>query len=118
MTRTTQYIGLTNAAKKYISNARRVEKHVIGMGIGYEDVHGSIYYLDPPNGSNVEMKLVEEVQEAPWSSGPMFFTHLKYYLIKESGQEVDCGFIYSWVVDPVLSGTDQEFDEEAGTYYV
>jgi hypothetical protein len=46
----------------------------------------------------------------------MIFTHLKLTLVKESGQEIDMGEAFSWMVDPSL--TLREYDMATGRYYV
>ncbi len=119
MGRSTQYVGLTHAAMVYVERAVRVESYVMTHGMFDEEIHGYIYHLAPPDGPNKACYLKEEVQTEPWSSGPMIFTHLREYLVKECGQVLDMGDPYfSWVIDPGLKDRHTEFDQELGTYYV
>jgi hypothetical protein len=112
--RTTQYIGLTSAAQRWVEGALRKETYEIYKG--WENVYGSVYYMPPPEGPNKVLVAREVVQASPWSSGPMIFTHLLITLIKDSGQEIDCGFYYSWVVDPMSK--ESEYDPDLGTFFV
>jgi len=57
----------------------------------------------------------EEVQFTSWSSGMMIFTHLHLFLIKECGQEIDMGYIFSWVKDPTVIN---EFNYVSGRCWV
>ena len=116
--RETQYIGLTDAAKAYVKKQQITSESTYNMtlGLGDEVVYGQIVELASPSGPNKLMRLVEEVQDEPWSSGPMIFTHWHRFLIKESGQEIDMGYILSWVLDPDVIG--REFDPVTGHYYV
>lgn len=116
MSRSTQYIGLNAYAKMWVANAIRTEEYEMTTGMFDEPVKGRIFHLPPPKGPNKALIAKEVVQAKPWSSGPMIFTHLKVVLVKESGQELDCGFYYSWMVDPLVA--DQEFEPNTGRYYV
>lgn len=113
--RTTQYIGLTPVASKYAATAINSEKYEMTLGMFEEPVMGKIYYMPVSEGPNKALIAKEVVQAEPWSSGPMIFTHLQLTLIKESGQEIDCGFVGSWVEDPLLKC---EVNYTQGTYYV
>lgn len=62
------------------------------------------------------IRLEEEVQAELWASGPMLFTHWHMVLIKECGQEIDQGYILSWIVDPSMQGI--EYDQALGRFYV
>lgn len=115
MSRSTQYIGLNDYATRYVKNAIRKEEYEMTTGMFNEPVMGTIYYMPPPAGPNKEYILKETVQVDPWSSGPMIFTHLKAVLIKNNGQEIDMGELFSWMFDPSLKN---EFDYSTGRYYI
>ena len=115
MSRTTQYIGLTKDAHEYVKQATRVEEYEMTLGMFDEPVMGKIYHMPAPEGPNKELIAKEVVQTAPWSSGPMIFTHLKLILIKECGQELETDYAYSWVLNPEII---DEIDYERGHYYV
>ena len=116
--RTTQYIGLTSQAIKWVMLALSTEDYNMTSGMFDEKIIGKIYNMSVPKGPNSKLIAKEELQASPWSSGPMLFTHLHLILIKENGQEVDMGLVFSWVLDPSLSGTGQEYDPISGHYYV
>jgi len=115
MSRSTQYIGLNRFADELVQNATNVEDYVMTRGMFDENIRGAIYHMKPPEGPNVALKYIEEVQAVPWSSGPMIFTHLRRILTKECGQVLDMGLVCSWMVDPSLM---TEYDYETGRYYV
>ena len=54
----------------------------------------------------------EELQLAPWSSGPMYLTHIAVYNTK-SGKLI--GYIGSWKEDRHVTG---EINYEEGTYFI
>lgn len=86
-------------------------------GMFGEPVMGYIYYIEPEHPSvNIEYRLTEIVQDVPWSSGPIIFTCLKAEIVKKSGQTLDMGEYFRWMVDPSVGS--QEFDEETGRYYI
>lgn len=115
MSRTTQYIGLTNDARNYVKNAISIEQYEMTTGMFNEPVMGNIYYLPPLLGLDKELIAKEVVQFTPWSSGPMIFTHLQFILVKEDNSKCDCGYYYSWVQNPLITN---EFDVERGHCYV
>lgn len=118
MSRTTQYIGLTDDAKEWLKAAVKVEVNPkMTLGMFNENVPGKIYHMPPPDGPNQELIAVETLQHSSWSSGPMLFTHLEMFLIKESGQKLSNGFAFSWVYDPAIP-YDQEYDPIKGHYNV
>jgi len=113
--RETQYIGLNQYAQDYVKDAIKTETFEMTQGMFGEPVHGTIYHMPTPKGPNKEYRLVETVQAEPWSSGPIIFTCLKGILVKESGQELDTGEYFQWMLDPSI---ENEFDHETGRYYV
>lgn len=100
MGRSTQYIGLTNKAKRFVKNFTQEHYHLTDGMFG-EEVFGSLYF-----DSETNIKYQEEVQFKPWSSGPMIFTHLR----DQYGN-----IMFSWVEDENIDG---EFDRETGKMYV
>lgn len=115
MSRYTQYIGLNKYAEEYVKNAISAEKYEMAKGIADEPVYGHIYHMPVPEGPNKSFTLTETVQANPWSSGPMFFTHLVGKLVKECGQELEMGPYFSWMVDPSL---ENEYDNATGRYCI
>jgi hypothetical protein len=100
MSRSTQYIGLTLAARKHVKSAIRTEKYEMTFGMFDESVFGTIYYM--PDGS-----ILKEVgQVTPWSSGPMILTCLR----STSGEK-----LFQWVEDREVYG---EVDCKTGRYWV
>lgn len=122
MSRSTQFIGLTEAARRYVKNAERRELYEMTSGMFGEPIMGTIYHMTPPAGPNAGYYLKEVVQDTPWSSGPMIFTRLKPFLVKECGQvlgeDEEGGEYFSWVLDPTLKDEHMEVDQTTGRYYV
>ena len=117
--RTTQLVGLNFWADLWVKNQKLIftKQIEICKGMFEEPVYGMYYEFEPPYPDvNLKLIVIEELQVSPWSSGPMIFSHLKATLIKRTGQECDCGYYFSWMVDPSLRGKD--FDYETGRYYV
>lgn len=63
----------------------------------------------------------EVVQDSPWSSGPMIFTHFKVTMVKvdrdtnysyKEIQRTEEGFYFSWMKDPSIH--DEEYDAITG----
>lgn len=118
MSRSTQYIGLTTLAHSIVSNNTGKKPFEMATGMFDEPVVGHIFHMPVPEGPNTAFYYKEEVQDMPWSSGPMIFTRLRAFLVKESGQVVDMGTVADWVRDPNLRDKCFEFDADRGTYYV
>lgn len=121
MSRSTQHIGLNKYAGEWVHDAIRTEGYSMCKGMFDEEVIGTIYHMPVPEGPNKALIAKEVVQDAPWSSGPMIFTHLQVTLVKENGQELDMGCYFSWMFDPRLlrySGDGTEYDYETGRYGV
>ena len=117
MSRCTQYVGLNGYARAYVKGATRTEKITqITTGMFSEPVSGTRYFMPVPIGPNKEYWLDEEVQMEPWSSGPMIFTCLRGWLIKECGQKIDMGRYFEWMLDPSVNG--QEYDVETGRFFI
>lgn len=120
MSRSTQYIGLNDYAEAYLkehAELQQDETPVITTGMFDEPVIGRVWkeviHEEQPN----RYHLYQEVlQDSPWSSGPMIFTHIRVTLVQPNTQAILCGFYFSWMVDPSL--TDREYDAATGRYYV
>ena len=115
MSRSTQYIGLTQDAKNWVRSAIEVKQFEMTLGMFDEPVMGAEYIMPAPRGPNKCLIAREKVQDCQWSSGPMIFTHLELILVKESGQEIQEGYAFSWVLNPELRG---EYDPVKGHYWV
>ena len=119
MSRTDQYIGLTSAASNYLGSIGAERTKTYEIEGAWNTITLSVYEKKLEDGVNLFERFTEEVQESPWSSGPMYFTHLKRELIKVADQEpIDMGYIYSWVVAPELRETNTQVDQVRGWYYV
>ena len=116
--RTTQYIGLTDDAKKWVEKAINKKEIKIGTGMFEEDICGLQYDMPVPEGPNTRCIAKEVIQIMPWSSGPMIFTHLHILLVKECKQKISMGRAFSWVLDPSLTEKGLEYDSVSGHYYL
>jgi hypothetical protein len=124
MSRTTQYIGLTNAANSWlkINALQETSKNfVMCYGMFDEDVLGvecdikPLYNDNKINPVNKRYFVREVEQDSPWSSGPMIFTRLELFIEKTSGQIISLGYIFDWVKNPEVTN---EYDSEKGEYWV
>ncbi len=121
MSRSDQYIGLTHDAVNYLASigANLVRQYTIEGA--WNDITLAVYERHfPDDNVNLLERYTEVVQESPWSSGPMYFTNLKWELIKKKqpNEPIEMGYIYSWSVAPDLKYTGAEFDYNRGVYYV
>ena len=100
--RTTQFIGLTKKANKFVGKKGVVRSSkVLTEGMFGEPVYG--YYFTMPDGEVYQ----EVVQASPWSSGPMIFTCL---VRKSTGEKM-----FEWVEDESVRN---EVDYERGRFCV
>lgn len=83
MSRTTQFIGLSQDANQFLKehNAKELCRHIITTGMFEEPIHGTIYDLefkyDYYGMEAISNRAYAEVVQAePWSSGPCIFTCL------------------------------------------
>lgn len=104
--RCTQYIGLTQAAREFVSRFTRVDdpSHYT-RGMFDEKVPLSTWH--GPNG----MVIKEFVQVTMWSSGMMIYTALE---LQRPSMNVKARF--KWVLDDAVR--EDEFDLEKGLYWV
>jgi hypothetical protein len=110
MSRSTQYIGLNKFADDFLKamSVLRTESWAMAVGMFDEPVDGRVFHM------RQGYVLKEVVQCMPWSSGPMFFTHLAS--LDSDGKEI--AWHFSWILDPRLKERNTEVDYEKGTYYV
>ena len=117
MSRSTQYIGLTIYALKWLVQETKLVSVLNGthktFGMFDEDIPLKEWKGTISNGYDHEWLVREEVQCVPWSSGPMIFTHLVWY--KRGEMDQGSGPFFSWVLNP---GVEGEFDYEQGHFYV
>lgn len=98
--RSSQYIGLTNAASEFVKEMERTNQPANSFGMFDENIPLCTY-------SDGKEKYVETVQITPWSSGPMFFT----CLVRLSDGEK----LFKWVENESVYG---EVDYSNGLYWV
>lgn len=130
MSRSDQFIGLNKKAWKFIfelmGNFDFDEdefkmlngNQTLCNPKGFPGYKIRIFYNDNVNEYG---DFIETIQEEIWSSGPMYFTCLKYYLKKKSGQYIDMGNYCQWVKVPMFAMKNKiykEFDEEEGEIYI
>lgn len=111
MSRSTQFIGLTKRAQKFVKDLKSVPSDKITLGMFEEEIPLRRWEDD-------KCFYQETVQAVPWSSGPMIFTHLEMIhknCINYDENESDKDFILSWVKDPDCKC---EFDEDKGIFWV
>lgn len=110
--RTTQYIGLTADAQKFVKNLLSVKSKKFAEGMFGEKI--PLGRWEWP-GTTRKRYLQERVQAEPWSSGPMIFTCLETIYISSDGKEEPAETIYEWVEDPLIKN---EYDEVRGRFWV
>lgn len=112
MSRSTKFIGLTDKATLFVKDFKMLPSTQDAEGLD-----GERFPLRRWVGNDGLIEYWEVVQAAPWSSGPMIFTHLAmYYPVNMADGE----FILSWVLDPTLTKRQSytEYDQREGTYWV
>ncbi len=113
MSRSTQFIGLTQEAKQVVESLEEVESDTSTFGMFEEKIPLRKWEYPPSFGKlgwNGKWIIREKVQRVQWSSGPMIFTCLE--IEEENDNKYEC---FQWICDPrVKCGVDYE----QGTYYV
>jgi len=135
MSRTDQFVGLNKSADDFIQYIldeyntsddlypqwyKMIEDNDTLCGVGNSGI-----IIDIPLYNDLVNKkytFKEVVQCVNWSSGPIYFTHLKMYMYKKSGQIIDMGEYYSWIQSPEgFINEDmfkQEYNYEKGIIYL
>lgn len=101
--RMTQIIGLTNAAKNFVSGLNEVDSDTHTIGMFDEKIKFRRWEYE-------DGYIREKLQASAWSSGPMLFYCLEYDFGNGSGAE-----ILQWVTDPRV---EDEADHERGAFWV
>ena len=120
MSRSDQYIGLTNKAKQFLQHIKDsknfIKEEYVEIGsqaFNSEPLMGIKIWVKPDIPSvNVEEYYITNIQEDPWSSGPMYFCNLKHFIVKASGQVLELKECYSWYNDPMIP---HQYNIEAGS---
>lgn len=111
MSRCDQYVGLTKTGRRFLSKVKSASKAIIETcKICYQ-----AWNPDPLQGDRIiigDRMYQEELQLAPWSSGPVYLTHIAIYNNK-TGNLI--GYVGSWELD---SSVKNEIDEKNETYYI
>lgn len=115
MTRTTQYIGLTDRAKQWLEEIGAVpvkDSQNKTFGMFEEDVPLGEW----TNPRDSRMSIKEVLQASPWSSGPMLFTclEIRHFHCHPDGSPYQ---VYTWFIDPMISYS-QEYDPSTGGYNI
>lgn len=104
--RSTQYIGLTQAARDFTKTLTKVEQT-------YNKTYG-MFDEDIPLGVWTDGTFTYEEREqcSPWSSGPMIFTKLVQII---DGKQTT---LYEWQESETPLPHHQELDYKLGIYYI
>ncbi len=81
--RMTQHIGLNDRASRIVEGGEKIATYVVTRGMFDEPIVGGIWKIKQYTEewgvqSESEYVVAEYEQCAPWSSGPMIFTALRY----------------------------------------
>lgn len=131
MSRSDQYIGLNQKAWDFISE---LTKQFDYERDNFNIIDGNNTFCEPEGFTGYKIRVfyndnvneygdfVETIQEEIWSSGPMYFSCLQYYLKKKYGQYIDMGSYCQWIKVPMFAIWDnviyKEFDYEKGEIYI
>ena len=107
MANSTQFIGLNQSALDFVKGLYEIESKEKAIGM-----FGEPYPLKKWADSSGNT-FQEEVQAAPWSSGPVILTHL----LMTFANKAYAGHCFSWVKDPSLRGL-RELDIEKGRFWI
>lgn len=131
MSRSDQWIGLTDTAAEFINQLRETYKEdLIETNIvlvpssetlcGVTDFHGvQLVYNDKDLKSpNSQYIIREKIQCAPWSSGPMYFTCLEYLCVKriDNKEVMLIPELFGWVqvIPSNFNGYTEHIDYKLG----
>ncbi len=130
MSRETQFIGLTEAAMRYVKNLVSLESDLVTHGMFDEEIPlrrwkmpenkttGEGVWNPERTDGQLTPCVREVVQCVPWSSGPMIFTCLAFDWgntgdTEKGGFKPDYGnTVFEWVTDPTLGNI--EYDQVTG----
>ena len=113
MSRSTQYIGLTNKAHYYVGDYQKI-KDGTNCTYGMFDDKVPLGEWEDKTQSRKFAYIKEVLQDSPWSSGPMLFTCLFGYFHNDPDHKQPVQ-MFQWVVDPHVVN---EYDMVKGTYWV
>jgi len=131
--RTTQFIGLTAEAQRFVANLKELSSDNTTSGLCGEEIPLKRWKwpqdkLPIAVPERVEKACIREVvQEIPWSSGPMIFTCLEIdwgFPSRASDKKSNYTKVLQWVSDPRLGfrtkceGRGPEYDVEKGIFWV
>ncbi len=106
MSRTDQWIGLNKAGTEWLKKQKDIHysENPIGMcAFKHKPIFGKEVIIE-------DTIYRECVQAAPWSGGPMYFTHIA---VIKNGKITS--FMFSWKED---KNVIYEYDFENGTFYI
>ena len=113
MSRSTQFIGLTASAQKFVADLKKVPSDKYAEGMFNEAI--PLGRWEAPEGRWSKTAFIQEVvQESPWSSGPMIFTRLEIEF-QQSKDQVFTASCFEWIHDPTF---ECEYNEENGSFWV
>jgi len=111
MSRTTQFIGLTNDASKYVSELKQLNSDTYTTGMFGEKISLGKWCAPKKLQQLYHNICIREIVQAePWSSGPMIFTCLEL----DFDDGVKNQFL-QWIKDPQVSN---EIDLKEGRFWV
>ena len=111
MSRSDQYVGLTAIGEGIVEELKKNTNNIIESCsvCPYAFLQGHLKGIRITTADRVYQ---EELQINPWSSGPMYFTHLAVYNRKDNRL---IGYIGDWELD---ESCEYEYDKDTGKYYV
>lgn len=114
MSRSDQYVGMTKQANDFIDRLKS-ELNAICETCKVCD---QAFNPDPIHGDKItigDRTYKEELQMEPWSSGPMYFTHVAIYNNK-TGKLI--GYIGSWELGKPTPNNCEYADASTGKYFI
>lgn len=121
MSRSTQFIGLTDLAERFVGSLIEVESKSCALGMFGEKI-ALRRWVAPDLVAHLlyPTYLDEEVQCSLWSSGPMIFTYLRLVVDYPGpgGGEARSFVMFEWVHDPCLLERHMQFDRVGGSLWV
>ena len=132
MSRTDQWIGLTNSGISFISKllsdpkCKLIKKEyrlLVNLQESLTSQQFDGIYIEfadtTPNSTNEKYIIEEIIQENPWSGGPMYYTCLLYSCVKKlDNQKLELSKLYEWVHAYHLNNSKTEYDQDKGIIFV